>query len=170
MAELATRRMRGKKARGKHPRKEDEIVPYLDQIGEWEWGFSFGIGNRRFNDGPYMDFRHLHLRGKLIAPSGIKTETVEVILMPNSLQTNGRYDIAEPSSVGSVSVSRGRFEALLTMPCDALVPVLQMLIAEKFRFIDLVEFSFLDSDLGSQKAPIRSSSAYGTSRTSHPPP
>jgi hypothetical protein len=125
MAESATRRIRGKKARGKHRSKEDEIASYLVQIEEWEWGFSFGIGNRRFNDGPYMDFRHLHLRGKLIAPSRIKTETVEVILMPNSLQTNERYDIAEPSSVGSVSVSRGRFEALLTMPCDALVPFLQ---------------------------------------------
>ena len=137
MAELATSRMRGKKARGKYRRKEDELASYLIQIREWEWGFSFGVGNRRFNDGPYMDFRHLHLRGKLIVPSGIKTETVEVILMPNSLQTNGRYDIAEPSSVGSVSISSGRFEALLTMPCDALVPVLQMLIAERFRFIDL---------------------------------
>lgn len=84
-----------------------------------------------------MDFRHLHLRGTLIAPSHIKTETVEVILMPNNFQIDERCDIAEPSSVGSVSVSRGRFEALLTMPCDALVPVLQMLIAEKFRFIDL---------------------------------
>ena len=27
--------------------------------------------------------------------------------------------------------------SLLTMPCDALMPVLQMLIAEKFRYIDL---------------------------------
>jgi hypothetical protein len=50
MAELATRKMRGKKARGKHRRKEDQIASYLVQIGEWE--FSFGIGNRRFNDGP----------------------------------------------------------------------------------------------------------------------
>lgn len=137
MAELAKGRTRRKKARGKRRRKEDEYGSYVVQIEGWEWGFSFGIGNRRFNDGPYMDFRHLHLHGKLIVPSRIKTETVEVILMPNSLQTNERYGIAEPSSVGSVSVSRGRFEALLTMPCDALVPVLQMLIAEKLRFIDL---------------------------------
>ena len=57
--------------------------------------------------------------------------------MPNRLQTNERYDLPEPSGVGSVSVSRGGFEALLTMPDDALVPILQMLIAEKLRFIDL---------------------------------
>jgi len=137
MAELATRKVRGKKARGKHRHGEYEIASYLIRIGEWEWGFSFGIGNRRFNDGPYMDFRHLRLRGKLIALSGIKTEAVEVILMPNRLQNNERYEIAEPNSVGSVSVSRGRFEALLTIPEDVLAPVLQMLIAEKLRFIDL---------------------------------
>lgn len=135
MAESATSRT-GKKARGKH-RSKEEIASYLVQIEEWEWGFSFGIGYRRFSDGPYMDFRHLHLRGRLIVPSRIKIETAEVILMPNSLRTNERYDIEEPSSVGSVSISGGRFEALLTMPCDALVPVMQMLTAEKLRFIDL---------------------------------
>lgn len=79
-----------------------------------------------------MDFRHLHLRGKLIAPSRIKAETVQVILIPRRIQTYERDDEAEPRGIGNISVSRERFEALLTMPCDALVPVLQMLIAKNF--------------------------------------
>jgi hypothetical protein len=69
--------------------------------------------------------------------SRIKAETVQVILIPRRIQTYECDDQTEPTGVGSVSVSRERFEALLTMPYDALMPVLQMLIAEKLRFIDL---------------------------------
>jgi hypothetical protein len=60
-----------------------------------------------------MDFRHLHLRGKLIAPSGIKTETVEVILMPNRLQTNGRASHGIVSSASNLPRERLMLPTLL---------------------------------------------------------
>jgi hypothetical protein len=69
-----------------------------------------------------------------VAPLHISSENVQVILMPSTVRTDEIYGGPEPSGVGSVSIFRGRFEALLTMPGDALAPVLQMLIAEKFRF------------------------------------
>ena len=57
--------------------------------------------------------------------------------MPRRIQTYDSDDQTVPTDVGSISVSRGKFEAMLTMPRDALMPVLQMLIAEKLKFIDL---------------------------------
>jgi hypothetical protein len=123
------------KTRRKCKRQEEDYAFYVVGIADWEWAFSFGVDQTRFRKGPYMDFRHLHLRGQLIVPSSIRAEMVELILMPERIDSDARNDAPEPSSVGSVSLFRGRFEALLTIPDDALAPVLQMLIADRFRYI-----------------------------------
>jgi hypothetical protein len=60
---------------------------------------------------------------------------VRIILIPRSIRTN--RNVAAARGIGSISLFRGKFEALLMMPEDALAPILQMLVAEKFRFIDL---------------------------------
>lgn len=137
MADEAKKTTGKRKRRRNRRSKEDEYASYVIGIEDWEWALSFGIDSTKYREGPYMDFRHLHLRGKLIVPSRIKAETVQAVLMPRRIADDDRYEAPEPKSVGSVSLHRGRFEALLSMPSDALAPVLQMLIAEKFRFIDL---------------------------------
>jgi hypothetical protein len=126
-----------KRPRSRKRPRQDAFASYVIAIDDWEWSLSFGIDQTRFREGPYMDFRHLHLRGKLLIPSRIKAETAQAILMPDRTATYARSDAPEPKGVGSASLYHGRFEALLTIPDDALASVLQMLIADKFRFIEM---------------------------------
>lgn len=139
MATGATKTRTRRKTRRKHRSVDDEYESYVIGIEDWKWSFSFGVDSAKHRDGPYMDFRHLHLRGKLLAPSKMasKAETVQAILIPRPIPTDKEYQASEPTSVGSVNLRQKRFDALLTIPDDAIAPVLQMLIAGKFRFIDL---------------------------------
>ena len=49
-------------------------------------------------------------------------EADRAVTKPRRIETYERDDQTGPTGVGSVSVSRGKFEALLTMPGDALTP------------------------------------------------
>jgi hypothetical protein len=86
------------------------------------------------DDGPYSDYRHLELRGKLLRPGSVKAGEVEIILLPDVRLNHPARDRDEPQSTGSFHISRGRLEFILPMPADALSDVLAMMIAGRFRF------------------------------------
>lgn len=127
------------KKRGKAKRKkaQQECESYLLSIEDWEWDFHFSVNQMKHMEGTYADYRHLHLRGKLLTPSRIKADTVQAIMFPRTTDKEDRFRAEGPKSVGSVQFTRGQFTAMLTMPDDALAPVLEMLIAGKFRFLNM---------------------------------
>jgi hypothetical protein len=122
---------RGKRRRG---RPRDESVDYVLEIRDWNWGFSFGVNPARDRDGPYSDYRHLVVRGNLSRPKKVKAQEVELTFLPHHDLNEDKRERHEPKAVGSLHLFRGRLTGLLSIPSDALPSVLQMVIADRFRF------------------------------------
>jgi hypothetical protein len=128
----------GRKTRRKKRRVQKahpEIIHYIVEIADWDWDFSFGVNTIKDKDDPYFDFRHLELRGKLLRPSGIEVDDVEVAFLPDRRLNETERSRDEPQSVGSFQIHRGTLQFIIPMPADVLPAVLQMMIAGRFRFV-----------------------------------
>jgi hypothetical protein len=121
----------------KRGRPRDETIHYLFEIKEWDWSFTFGMNLMRHRDDPYMDYRHLQLRGNLIRPAKLTTDGVDITLLPEHGLNEDKRERHEPKSVGSLRLYRGAMSGLLSMPSDALASVLQMVIADRLRYAAL---------------------------------
>lgn len=126
------------KVRPKHRKRPDEPITYDIQIDEWDWSYSFGVTHkRRQGEGPYDDFRHLHLKGTLLRPPHIKSKNVAVIIIPDPALDPAQRSRNPRTAIGTMSAGRGELGALLSMPADGLTNLLVMLTASKFRFLSL---------------------------------
>lgn len=138
-APVTAKKVKTAKAKKKRPgRPRDESIYYVVAIKDWEWSFMFGVSPRHESEGPYSDYRHLRLRGTLLRPKKVKAQEVELSFLPHhDLNESERKRQHEPKSVGSLQLYRGKLEGILSIPSDALPPVLQMVIADRFRFVVL---------------------------------
>jgi hypothetical protein len=109
--ETAPKKTKARRERRRGPR--DETVHYIFEIEEWDWGFMFGVNPMRDRDGPYSDYRHLHLRGNLLRPTKVKANEVEFTFLPHHDLNEGERDRHEPKAVGSLQLHRGRLTGLL---------------------------------------------------------
>ena len=117
-------------------RARNDAVYYVVEITDWDWSFSFGLGWRRDIDrGPYSDYRHLTVKGNLLRPLKSKAREVEISLLPSLQLNETERSKDEPNAVGSIDTHRGIMKPLLSMPLDALDSVLQMLIANRFKYV-----------------------------------
>ncbi|MDX3968284.1 MAG: hypothetical protein QHD01_17020 [Bradyrhizobium sp.] len=122
-----------KKKRRRRPR--EEIVDYLVAIEGWDWGYSFSLNSERQPIDPYHEFRHLQVKGRLLRPAGQKTDRAEISLLPTSdLEEERRRDL-HPIALGSLHVTQEAILGNIGIPRDALTPIRQMLIADRFRFV-----------------------------------
>ncbi|WP_316193059.1 hypothetical protein [Bradyrhizobium sp. SZCCHNRI1029] len=86
---------------------------------------------------PYHEHRHVVIRGRLLRPAGLKTDWVAMSLFPSlNLMEERRKDL-KPIAVGAFETYPDRLDASIGIPQDALVPILQMLIAERYKFVVL---------------------------------
>jgi hypothetical protein len=102
--------------------------------------FGFGIAKGKFNHGPFSDFRHLRIYGSLLSPKKIaaKVLTPKLSLAPqDNLTEAGRVRISEPKHVGVVYTRGKDYQANLYFPADVLGPILQMLIADRYRYLKI---------------------------------
>lgn len=83
---------------------------------------------------PYHEHRHVVIRGRLLRPAGLKTDWLEMSLFPSpNLMEERRKDL-KPIAVGAFEIYPDRLDASIGIPKDALALILQMLIADKFKF------------------------------------
>lgn len=82
-----------------------------------------------------MEFRHLNIKGKLLRPRKVKADAVEVTLPPDAGLKEENRKQHNPRAVGSLILDRGVLQALLSVPADALDPILQMLTAGRMRYV-----------------------------------
>ena len=99
--------------------------------------FSFGINSMKDRGDPYLDFRHLEVRGTLLRPSGIKADEVEVTFLPDQRLNESERKRDQPQSVGSFHIHQARLQFLIPMPADVLPCVLPMMIAGRIRYVHL---------------------------------
>ncbi|MDO9385013.1 MAG: hypothetical protein Q7T86_19375 [Hyphomicrobiaceae bacterium] len=127
-----------RKKRGGRPRVER--IYHVIEFVDWDWDYMFGIEPPgRFSDGdPYMDYRHLHIRGKLLRPTAIsiKASIAEVTCFPDDRLSDleGRRK-HQPKMVGVISHRGKDYQVNLHLPDDALALVLQMMIANRYRYV-----------------------------------
>lgn len=115
----------------------DEHVRYLVEIGAWDWSYSFGLDDRKNSMDPYMEHRQLGITGTLIRPVIPSARTVELWLLPRGDLDEDMRRNDKPTAVGSLSLHDGRLTGLLPIPMDSLTPILQMLIADRLKFVDI---------------------------------
>jgi hypothetical protein len=124
---------KGRRGPSKRPARRNEVQYYVLEIADWDWSLSFGLDASLRPEGLYSDYRHLHLRGKLLQPSKLNVREAELIFLPRDLREDERAT-RPPTNVGSFRLYRGRLEGLITIPADALPLTLQTLIGERFRY------------------------------------
>ena len=124
-------------SRKKSKRRVEEHVYYVVEILGWEWSFMFGVSNAPdISGGPYDDYRHLKIEGRLIRPSRLRDRSVELVFLPDERLDRENRQNDRPMLVGHLSF-HGSPNALMSMPADALPSVLAMLIAAKFKYVVL---------------------------------
>jgi hypothetical protein len=123
----------GKKKRRRAPR--EEIVDYVVEIDGWDWGYSLSLNTMPREADPYNEFRHLKVTGRMLSPKGLKTDHVEVSLLPSADMSEERRKDYKPLALGGLDAYPDRIDGHVGIPQDALPPILQMLIAGQFRFM-----------------------------------
>ena len=123
--------------RFEHPTRAQLYASYHVQITGWDWTYSFGVNASCCDDTQYADYRHLFIRGTLLRPRKIKVETVELTFHPEQGLADMRRqgDEPPPPSVGSLNIQDTQLTGYLFIPMDALGPLLQMLVADRFKYV-----------------------------------
>jgi hypothetical protein len=115
--------------------KQKVYFEYFIEIEDWDWSFSFGVEYPKWSDLAYSDFRHLHIDGRLLYPTNFKTDRAHLTLLPKHDCHLIKREGDVPRCVASLNVHNGILEGLLTMPCDALGPVITALVAKRIRLV-----------------------------------
>jgi hypothetical protein len=115
---------------------------YHFQIIDWDWSYSFSANVPKYEDARFTDYRHLLVHGRLLRPRKIKVDIAELWFMPTVKPEDfeQKHDQPPPPGVGSLDLEGKKSEQLrlvgyLSMPADALQAVMQMLIADRFKFV-----------------------------------
>jgi hypothetical protein len=132
------------KPKPKAPRKPrrrrkppEEFVDYIVAIEDWDWGYSLSLNTDRHAIDPYHEFRHLQVMGRLLHPKGLKTDRVEITLLPSYDMLPEARKERKPRCAGSLDVYDDRIAGLVSIPIDALPTILQMLIGGRLRFVEM---------------------------------
>jgi hypothetical protein len=89
-----------KKKRRRAPR--EEFVDYVAAIEDWEWSYSLLLNTEKHAVDPYHEFRHLMIAARLLRPAGLKTDRLEMSLLPTVDMNPGQSKDWEPLAVGSL--------------------------------------------------------------------
>jgi hypothetical protein len=95
--------LRSKAARKKKRRRRtlgEEFVDYVVEIAGWDWSYSFSLNTEKDPDDRYHEFRHLKIAGKLLRPTGRKTDVVEVSLLPSEHMSAEKRKDYKPLALG----------------------------------------------------------------------
>ncbi|WP_024584234.1 hypothetical protein [Bradyrhizobium sp. OHSU_III] len=130
----------GRKKRRRAPR--EEFVDYIVEIDGWDWGYSLSLNTMPREADSYNEFRHLQITGKLLRPAGLKTDIVEVSLLPSADVSEERRKDYKPPALGGLEAYPDRIDGHVGILQEALPPILQMLIAGQFRFMLLLGSKF----------------------------
>jgi hypothetical protein len=122
-----------KKKRRRAP--AEEFVQYVVAIEGWDWSYTFLLNDDKRPVDPYHEFRHLQITGKLLRPAALKTDWVEISLLPTNDMSEEKRKGYEPIALGSLDAQLGIIRGSIGIPADALPPILTMLIAKELKFI-----------------------------------
>lgn len=124
-----------KRKKRRTDKPSNEIVFYVVEIESWDWSFWFGVSNMPEYDGPYDDYRHLNIFGKVLRPQKYAGEQIRVSFLPNEHLNRGQREKSDPIAIGSIEARKGKMSAVVSMPADVLPALLTMATADQLRYI-----------------------------------
>jgi hypothetical protein len=111
-------------------------------ITGWDWSYSFSTNVPKYEQARFADYRHLIIRGTVLRPRKIEVDAAELCFLPTVKREDFelKHNAPPPRGVGSLDIQATKGEprrlgGYLSMPEDALPPVMQMLIAERFKYV-----------------------------------
>ncbi|MCP1915701.1 hypothetical protein J2R96_008181 [Bradyrhizobium elkanii] len=105
-----------------------EKIHHLIQIEDWDWNYSLSV-----EAGDHHEYRPVEIKGKLLLPANIKATSVQALLHPK-IRPSWKKRV---KNVGGVLYRGKDYTAYLDVTPDAISPILQMLIARKYRYLTL---------------------------------
>ena len=128
-----------KAVRKKKPRRKppEEFVDYVVEIESWGWSYWLALNTLRDPPDPYHEHRHLQIKGRMLRSTGLTTDRVEVSLFPTINLEEERRKELKPLALGALESYPDKIDAILGIPSDALAPMLQMLTADRLKFVVL---------------------------------
>jgi hypothetical protein len=118
------KRKAAKRKSSRRPREPD--VYYVVAIDGWDWSSLLSLNTERDPIDPYHEFRHLQLRGRLLHPKGLKTDRILLTFLPSRDLNSEVRKALRPHLVGSREGRSDPITGLISLPEDALPPILQM--------------------------------------------
>jgi hypothetical protein len=94
----------------------------------------------------------------MLRPTGLKTDRVEVSLFPTINLEEERRKELKPLALGALEFYPDRIDTILGIPSDAVAPMLQMLTADRLKFVVLrgTKFRYRSARLHSFRLSARS--------------
>jgi hypothetical protein len=126
---------RPKKAKRRRRALHLEFQEYVIAVNAWDWSYSLSVDTSRDRSEPYHEFQQLVIKGRLLKPTELMTDQVEVTLLPDRNLDAERRRNHEPIFVGSLELYDNKMVGLIPIPMDALAPILAMLIGDRFKFL-----------------------------------
>ena len=117
------------KEKKRRPAPPEEFVEYAVEITEWFWEYSPLLSSGRYCDhDPYCESRNLQITGKLMRPTGLETEAVQISMRPGSGMNEERRKDHNPIGLGALDLYPDMDQRFDRDPADVLSPI--MLIAK----------------------------------------
>jgi hypothetical protein len=115
------------KEKKRRPAPPEEFV----EITEWFWEYSPLLSSGRYCDhDPYCESRNPQITGKLMRPTGLKTEAVQISMRPGSGMNEERRKDHNPIGLGALDLYPDMDQRFDRDPADVLSPIMQLLIAK----------------------------------------
>jgi hypothetical protein len=96
-----------KPAKKKRRRPPEEFISYVVEITGCDWAIpSLNASTGKYRDDDPYELWHLLIIGRLLRPTGLKTDVVEVSLLPGNDTSEERRKDYEPIALGSLDASR----------------------------------------------------------------
>lgn len=136
-------KLKSTKVKKRRPAPREEIAEYVIEITEWFWEYSLSLSSGRFrDDDPYSESRDLQITGKLLRPTCLKTEAVQISIRPWSSMNEERRKDHNPIALGALELRLDMIKGSIGIPADVLSPIMQLLIAKELKFIVLTASKF----------------------------
>jgi hypothetical protein len=104
-AMTAENKLKSTKEKKRQPAPPEEFVEYVIEITEWFWKYSLSLSSGRYRDhDPYLESRDLQITGKLLRPTGLKTEGVQISMRPSSGMNEERRKDYNPIALGALDL------------------------------------------------------------------
>ncbi|MCP3468336.1 hypothetical protein [Bradyrhizobium sp. CCGUVB23] len=105
------------------------------EVDGWDFNYWLALNTMRNDPDPYHEHRDVEMRGRLLRPAGLQTDSVTVSLFPSTNLLEERRRELKPIAVGSIESYPDRLDARISIPADMLPSVLQVLGASRLKYL-----------------------------------